>query len=339
MQSPVIMSDSGAIEAAIQGCIDSLSAHIALVDESATIQLVNAAWRRFADSNGSVGRYGIGRCYFDFAPNDEHGISTGLRAVLSRSIDRFEVEYPCHSPAERRWFLLTITPYVGSDALRATIAHEDISRVKLADEGRINLERELSRSFESTIAALATALEQRDPYTAGHQRTVAKLSEAIAHELALSPSVVRGVRLGALIHDIGKIHVPAEILNRPGKLSPLELELVRTHAEAGFEIVRSVRFPWPVADIVRFHHERMDGSGYPLGLRAEQIPIEARIVAVADVFDAITSHRPYRAGFGAEVAMDELQRGRASLYDSDTVDALEAAIVRDPTLIQAPRSR
>jgi len=167
---------------------------------------------------------------------------------------------------------------------------------------------------------MARAMAKRDPCTAGHQDRVAGLCVAIAGELRLDPEQARGVRMGAGIHDIGKIYVPSEILNRPGRLSEPEMALIRTHCEVGHDIVRHVEFPWPVGDMILQHHERLDGSGYPRGLTGEAICLEARILAVADVVEAMASYRPYRPGLGIDTALSEVERGRERLYDGQVVD-------------------
>jgi PAS domain S-box-containing protein/putative nucleotidyltransferase with HDIG domain len=180
---------------------------------------------------------------------------------------------------------------------------------------------QLKEALVSTIRAMALTVEKRDPYTAGHQSRVAALAMAIAVEMGVDENRVEGLRLGAMIHDIGKIYVPAEILNRPGKLSGPEFSMIKSHPEVGYDIIKGVEFPWPVADMVLQHHERMDGSGYPNGLRGEAIILEARILAVADVVEAITAHRPYRAGLGLATALVEIENGRGQLYDTAVADA------------------
>jgi putative nucleotidyltransferase with HDIG domain len=164
-------------------------------------------------------------------------------------------------------------------------------------------------------------VEARDPYTAGHQRRVGELATAIATEIGLSPEQVEGIHFAAIVHDLGKIQVPAEILAKPGKLSELEYMLIKTHSQAGYNILKDVEFPWPIADIVVQHHERLDGTGYPHGLKDGQILIESKIMAVADVVEAIYSRRPYRAALGIDSALDEIRRGRGSAFDSSVVDA------------------
>jgi len=179
----------------------------------------------------------------------------------------------------------------------------------------------LQRSLEGTIQVIVSAVEARDPYTSGHQRRVAKLACVIAKEMRLDANRIEGVHWGAMIHDIGKIQLPAEILSKPTKLTKLEYNLIKEHVQVGYDILKDIEFPWPVADIVHQHHERMDGSGYPQGLDDGRICLEARIVAVSDVVEAMSSHRPYRPGLGIDKALAEIKRGRGKQYDPQAVDA------------------
>ncbi len=180
---------------------------------------------------------------------------------------------------------------------------------------------QLERTLEQSIETLSATTEMRDPYTAGHQRRVARLACAIAEEMGLRCGQVKGIRLAGLVHDIGKISVPAEILSKPSRLSGIEMSLVRTHSQSGHDTLKAVEFPWPIAEIVLRHHERMDGSGYPHGLSREETLLEARIIAVADVTEAMSSHRPYRPALGLEKAMEEIRENRGILYDPEVVGA------------------
>jgi len=177
------------------------------------------------------------------------------------------------------------------------------------------------RTLNGIVKALESAIELRDPYTAGHQVRVAELATAIAKEMDLSPDRIHGIRYAALVHDIGKIAVPAEILSKPTKLTRLEYSLIQAHPQQAYDILKGIEFPWPIADIVLQHHERMDGSGYPRGLKGDQILLEARILSVADVVEAMSSHRPYRAALGLDAALDEIRKNKGRLYDPDVVDA------------------
>ncbi|MDD5712116.1 MAG: PAS domain S-box protein [Smithellaceae bacterium] len=187
-------------------------------------------------------------------------------------------------------------------------------------ERRKNLDR-LHKALLAIVSAVATTVERRDPYTAGHQRRVADLAHSIATELNLTPEKIEGIRIAASIHDIGKISVPSEILSRPSKLAPMEFELIKTHAEAGYDILKGIEFPWPIARMVLEHHERIDGSGYPHGLKGDDILLESKVIAVADVVEAIASHRPYRAALGIETALEEITKNKGTLYNPAVVDA------------------
>ncbi len=171
-----------------------------------------------------------------------------------------------------------------------------------------------------TVQAIAATIEMRDPYTAGHQRRVADLARCIAEEMRLPEEEVRGIYLAATIHDIGKIHIPAEILSYPGKLGDIEYALIQGHVQAGYDILKNIEFPWPVAQMVYQHHEHIGGSGYPRRLKGDEIMLGARILCVADVVEAMASYRPYRPGLGVEKALAEIRMNRGRLYDAAVVD-------------------
>lgn len=177
------------------------------------------------------------------------------------------------------------------------------------------------QTLKDFIRAIASTVEMRDPYTAGHQYRASQLAVAIAREMGLSDHTVNGIELAAIVHDLGQINIPAEILCRPGRLSENEFLLVKQHPQTGYDTLKSIQFPWPIADIVLQHHERMDGSGYPQGLKGDQILPEARIMAVADVTEAMTSHRPYRPARSIDAVIAELEKGRGMRYDKTVVDA------------------
>jgi putative nucleotidyltransferase with HDIG domain len=182
-------------------------------------------------------------------------------------------------------------------------------------------EEHVRLALEETVAAIARTIEYRDPYTAGHGHSVAELSEKIARELGMSSDVCHGLFLAGLLHDVGKIKVPVEILCSPGRLNELEYGLIQMHAEVGYEILRGIEFPWPIADVARQHHERIDGSGYPHHLRGSEIMPEAQIVACADIGDSMCSHRPYRPRLGLESALAELRAMRGVKLDAGVIDA------------------
>ncbi len=198
---------------------------------------------------------------------------------------------------------------------------EDITERRNAEQKLRESYEKLRRVLNGTVHALASTTEKRDPYTAGHQQRVAQLACAIAQEMSMSVSDIEGIRVAGIVHDIGKIYVAAEILNKPITLKDIEMELIKTHCQAGYEILRTVDFPWPVAETVLQHHEKMDGSGYPRGLKSNAIMMSARILAVADVVEAMVSHRPYRSALSMEEAIDEITENRNRLYDTAVVDA------------------
>ncbi len=197
---------------------------------------------------------------------------------------------------------------------------EDIAMRKKVDEERKQSMTRLREALGATIQAMAVVVETRDPYTAGHQKRVAALARTIATEMGLPQSKIDGIRMTGSIHDVGKLAVPAEILSKPTKLTEVEFSLIKTHPQAGYLILKDIDFPWPISTIVLQHHEKLNGSGYPLGLKGHEILLEAKIVCVADVVEAMASHRPYRPSLGIEKALEEISKNRGTLYDPDVVD-------------------
>jgi len=179
----------------------------------------------------------------------------------------------------------------------------------------------LQNALTGTIKVIASTVEVRDPYTAGHQRRVATLAKAIATEMALTEHQIEGIFMAGVVHDLGKIYVPAEILAKPSRLNEIEFNLIRTHSQVGYDLLKTIDFPWPIAQIVYQHHERLDGSGYPRGLQADQILTEAKIICVADVVEAMASHRPYRPARGVEAALKHIQEEGGTLYDPAAVNS------------------
>jgi putative nucleotidyltransferase with HDIG domain len=179
----------------------------------------------------------------------------------------------------------------------------------------------LRKSFLGSIKAMSLMVETRDPYTSGHQKKVSSLALAIAAEMELDDNTRNAIRIAGLLHDIGKIQIPSEILNKPGKLTPLEYSFIEVHPQAGYDIVKTIEFPWPIAKIILQHHERLDGSGYPKKIKGEEILLEAKILAVADIVVALISHRPYQPAITIDEAIAEISRNRDSLFDAAVVDA------------------
>ncbi|BBO68449.1 hypothetical protein DSCA_23790 [Desulfosarcina alkanivorans] len=208
------------------------------------------------------------------------------------------------------------------------VLHERETRGQLrqtARELRRNVDR-FQKAMEGSVQAIALAVEMRDPYTSGHQNRVAELACAIARKVGLSKDRIYGLQMASVIHDLGKLTIPGEILCKPGRLSGPEYAMIQTHVQSGYDILKKIDFPWPLAEIVLQHHERMDGSGYPKGLAGEAIMMEARILSVSDVFETIGSHRPYRPSLGLKKAMGELTVNSGTLYDADVVAACQELV-------------
>jgi putative two-component system response regulator len=210
---------------------------------------------------------------------------------------------------------------LGPAVLNALEKRQTLVIKRKAEEEREVAYQALDKALNDSITAMSKMVEMRDPYTAGHQTKVADLSVAIARELKLPEERVRYLRIAGLIHDIGKIYIPSDILNKPGKLRDMEWELIRIHAQGSYDILKNIEFPWPIAQIAWQHHERLDGSGYPNGLAGDQILLEAKILAVADVVDAMSSYRPYRPALGIDKALEEISQNSGVLYDAAIVGA------------------
>ena len=281
----------------------------------------------------SCARVPFGRCLCGRAA------SSGELQFADRVDDRHEVRYPGISPhghycvpiISRGKVLGVLNLYVRAGHVRnrtdeeflpatAAVFASVIEHARVEQQLTSVLSR-LRKALGGTIEALALTVERRDPYTAGHQKRVAHLSRAIGDEIGLPRPQIEAVRMAGAIHDIGKVSVPAEILSKPGRLTDLELSLIKTHPTVGYEILKEIEFPWPIARIVLQHHERMNGSGYPEGLSGQAILIEARILGVADVVEAMASHRPYRPALSIEEALEEISHKKGMLYDAIVVDA------------------
>ena len=231
-------------------------------------------------------------------------IADGLGALLENA--RLQ-----EAERQRLEELATTNRQLQSEVAVRTLAEEQLQQT---------LER-MRLLLEGIVRAMASAVEMRDPYTAGHQQRVAELALAISRRMGLSEDQQEAVRISALLHDVGKIAVPSELLTKPGALSELEFSLIKTHPQVGYEMLKTIEFPWDIAKIALQHHERLNGSGYPLGLCLDEITLEARILAVADVVEAMASHRPYRPTLGVDAALAEIRQNRGILYEPTAVDA------------------
>jgi PAS domain S-box-containing protein/putative nucleotidyltransferase with HDIG domain len=238
------------------------------------------------------------------------------------SVREFEARL-CKKDGTKIDCLITSTVRLARD--KSIVGYQGIIRdISELASNRKQLEKtlkELRKALGGTIEAMALTVETRDPYTAGHQRRVSNLARSIATEMGVSEDQIQGIRMAGVIHDVGKISVPGEILSKPGKIGTNEFEIIKEHPQVGYNILKTVDFPWPIAQIVLQHHERMGGSGYPDGISGDNILIEARILAVADVVEAMASHRPYRPALGIDIALREISKNRGSSYDLNVVDA------------------
>ena len=257
-------------------------------------------------------------------PKDIERAKRTISAYLEGKRSKYEVEFRMRHK-DGHWVDIlargnAVRSQESGNYIRFVGTHVDLSMQKQAEVA-------IRSALLGTISAVSKIVEARDPYTGGHEDRVSHLSRAIALEMGLNSDQIEGVTIGAAIHDIGKVQVPAEILSKPGQLSDAEYMVVQAHAETGHNILKGIEFPWPVANVAHQHHERLDGSGYPQGLRGDEICLEARVVAVADVVEAMASHRPYRPALGIEVALEEIKAHRGTKYDENVVDACLTVII------------
>jgi PAS domain S-box-containing protein/putative nucleotidyltransferase with HDIG domain len=299
-------------EAKYRDLVENLNDVIFTVDLQGTLTYVSAPARQVI---GYAPDELVGRSFQEIIHLDDlPGLNQRFREILENDITPWEFRFRTKD-GEIRWARTSSRPIVESGrsvGIRGVLS--DITGRKQAEEA-------LSRSLEATLSVLSHAAELRDPYTAGHQRRVTELATALARELGFSDDECGALRVAGLLHDIGKLCIPAEILSKPGQLSAIEFSLIREHPQTAYDILTDVAFPGPVAEIVLQHHERLDGSGYPRGLAGEQILREARILAVADVVEAMASHRPYRAALGIDAALTEIRAGSGTRYDQQIADA------------------
>jgi PAS domain S-box-containing protein/putative nucleotidyltransferase with HDIG domain len=300
--------------------MDNAATVITLKDTQGHFILVN---RRFNELFNLSKEEIVGKTDYDlfpeeiadkFSENDRMALQAGHPLEIEEVVHHKD---GCHTYLAIKFPMYDIS---GSPYGLCTIATDITERKRSEIEVRHSRDR-LKHALEDTITAIARAVEARDLYVAGHQRRVAWLSCAIAREMGLSDDQIEGIHMGATIHDIGKIHLPSEILNKPARLFETEFALVKSHPEVGYEILKDVKLPWPVAQIVFQHHEHLDGSGYPQGLKGDNIILEARIVCVADVVEAMACHRPYRPAMGIDKAIGEIEKNKGKFYEPAAVNA------------------
>lgn len=310
-------------EAKFQAILDTIDVHMSLINRDLNIVWANKKTRsHFGDE--IVGRGCHDACFGNCQEPCSHTAKCLVRdAFLYGSEQRGDVEVTGRDGRKLYYSGTARVVVHDRDGRPDTVVkvYHDITEQKRAEEQLRESLIQLRKNLSGTIQAMAMTVETRDPYTAGHQRRTSDIARSIAQEMGLSGDQVDGIRMAGVIHDLGKISIPAEILSKPGQLSRMEYSLIKDHPQTGFNILKGIDFHWPVAEIVRQHHERLNGSGYPDGLRGDEIMLEARIIGVADVIEAMSSHRPYRPSLGAAKAFAEIMEHRGELYDPAVVDS------------------
>lgn len=312
-------------EAKYRSLIETTVAGVGIIDRDGKFVFVNDALCRMA---GHSSEDMLGKPFALFIhPDDLPASIEALKNASAQSHVIIDLEFRvAHKDKSITWIHINASPIIvnghpmGFSAILHDITDRKRTEVELKESYAM-----LQKSLQGTISAVAKMAELRDPYTAGHQLRVAKLSTAIAREMNLPEDQINCIEIAANIHDVGKVYVPSEILSKPGKLTDLEFQILMTHPQGSYEILKNIEFPWPIAQIALQHHERMNGSGYPQGLKGEDVILEARILAVADVVEAMVSHRPYRAALGVDKALEEIVVNKGKLYDAEVVEACERA--------------
>jgi len=303
-----------------QAIFENTGTAMAIIEEDTTLSLVNTEFTKL--SGFTKAEIEGKKSWMEFVLEDDLGRIRKYHRL--RRID------PARAPSSYEFklinregkikdILVTVGTIPGTKMSVASLL--DITERKRAQEALQQGLEKLQRAMKDTAQAIASIVEMRNPFMAGHQERVANLTFAIATEMGLLDEQTTGALLAALVHDIGEISIPIEILIKPSGMTEAELTLIKTHPKVGYDILKMIEFPWPIAEIVLQHHERMDGSGYPLGLSGEEILLEARIIGVADVVEAMSSDRPHRVAPGTEKALEEISENRGDLYDPQVVDA------------------
>ncbi len=295
---------------------------IYMIDTQGVFTYVNPAWERIL---GHPSEEVLGRYFIDFVRKEESQVYTHLFSMTrKRGITvRDVIGAILHRDGSDRYFSISGAPNLDSEGnvIGVVGTFKDLTDLMLSEAKLKQSYVKLQSAMDSTIQTLSTIVESRDPYTSGHQERVARLAVEIGREMGIDEEQCKAIRIAAVLHDIGKISVPVEILSKPKNLNKIEMELIRQHPEIGFNILKGIDFPYPIARIVQQHHERINGSGYPSGLVGEDTLLEAKILAVADVVEAIASHRPYRPALGIDKALEEIDSNQGVLYDEAVSEA------------------
>lgn len=308
--------------------VDAISDGLIITDEQLNILFVNRAFARLSgvDPLSLIGK----KCHDAFTSQLCSTPQCPLRTLHSLDDQLvFDHKPHCKNGKHAPW-IVTITAYPdASGAIGGYVERfTDASAFRRVKEALTRSHDRLRKNMGAIIQAMSTTIEKRDPYTAGHQRRVTKLCRAIATQMGFTWERIQGLRMAAAIHDLGKIHVPSAILNKPGPISEHELAIIQTHPRTAYDILKGIQFLWPLAETIYQHHERLDGSGYPRQLKGDQILLEARILAVADVVESIASFRPYRPQLGLEAALAEIESQKGVLYDAAVVEICTALFNR-----------
>jgi PAS domain S-box-containing protein len=302
--------------------LDNVDAQMSLLDRNMTVIWANRNTRELFGRE-IIGSSCSGVCYGERGSCPEQAACIVKKAFHQGSEQKHEIEV-ITAQGKRMFFrgaARIITRDHNKRPLTVLRIYTDITEQKKTELELKESMLRLRKNLAGTIQAMAMTVETRDPYTAGHQKKTADIARTIAQEMGLPQKQVDGIRMAGVIHDLGKISIPAEILSKPGRICKPEYSLIQYHPQTGYDILKGIDFRWPVAEIVRQHHERMDGSGYPYGLAGDEILLEARIIGVADVIEAMSSHRPYRPALGINMAFREIRQNKGRLYDRDVVDA------------------
>jgi putative nucleotidyltransferase with HDIG domain len=303
-----------AVHKQIQSRIELDNARQKLREESKKEGSIEAVYKIFTHDGRVIWVKDQANIEFHF--RDRISLSLGMLTVVSKEMEAEDELKRHHDHLESMVLKRTSELTLVNKQLEQEIVERKLAEYKLKQSYH-----QLENNLDEMVRAMSLTVEERDPYTAGHQRRSTELAVALAREMGLSDHRCKGLRMAGLIHDMGKIAIPAEILSKPGGLNNVEFQLIKRHPQVGYDILKQFDFPWAVDNIVLQHHERLNGSGYPQGLAGENILLEARILCIADVVETIESHRPYRPGRGIEVALEEISRNRGRLYDPNGVDA------------------
>ena len=312
------------------GTLNDLLTFVAVLKPDGTVIFANNTPMKLAGINQEevVGRLFHDTHWWSYSREAKQKIKETIEKCAAGKTLFFEIKARM-ADNKTIWALYSMHPIFDEDDKVKYLVSEgrDISERMNAEKEEKKSARRLLRVLQETITAMALTIEKRDPYTAGHQQKVAELAVAIAKDMSLPQQQIDGLRMAGIIHDLGKIYVPAEILCKPGHITDAEFNLIKTHPMVSYDILKKIEFPWPIALIILQHHERIDGSGYPLGLHGEDILLEAKIIAVADVVVAIATHRPYRPANSMDTALEEISKYRGVHYDPWVVDTCLNLIV------------